>query len=208
MAFPGTVPANNTEHSEDNEDFLVQNGRWTRKPDGVYVDTYEISAGGLIWGRQPLQHPAHHMIRVRGEVRFPSVGDVAINLYDNTPAQLDLSGATCYGMAEWGNGGIEQANWQAWQDFSGNKGITLNVANATNHLKVNYTYEIECDIYRISNTETALRSRMYYYSESNVAMYTMLLAWFPHPITAIKQIGLRTTAPGVIHTMSFNVEYW
>ena len=208
MAFPGTVPANNTEHSEDNEDFLVQNGRWTRKPDGVYVDTYTMAPGRTVWGRKPLQHPAHHMIRVRGAVRFPNIGNVAINLYDNTPAQLDLSGATCYGMAEWGNGGIEQANWQAWQDFSGNKGITLNVANATNHLKVNYTYEIECDIYRISNTETALRSRMYYYSESNVAMYTMLLAWFPHPITAIKQIGLRTTAPGVIHTMSFNVEYW
>ena len=208
MAFPATAPTNNSEHHEHGEDFLADAGAWFRKPDGVYTDKYNMGAGGMYWGRLGLSHPVHHMLRFRGVVKFSYVANVALNLYDASTQPLIMGSAYSYGQNEWGSGGIAQANWQSWRHFGTDRGITLNSSRSSAYLKGGYFYEIECDVYRVSATETAVRSRMYYYGSGNAAQYAMVLVWFPHPITDIAAVGLRTDSSNVIPTMRFHVEYW
>ena len=208
MAFPVTAPANNDEHHEKGEDFLADAGDWLRKPDAVYTDKYKMGAGGMYWGRLGLSHPVHHMLRLRGVVKFSDDANVALNLYDASTQPLNMGSAYSYGQNEWGSGGIAQANWQSWRHFGTDRGITLNSSRSSAYLKGGYFYEIECDVYRVSATETAVRSRMYYYGSGNAAQYAMVLVWFPHPITDITAVGLRTDSSKVIPKMRFHVEYW
>ena len=207
MAMPATVPAEGTTHREDGEDFIVVDGEWLRKPDSKHVEKYRLTTGRY-WGRMGLSHPLTSMLRLRGAVRFADTADVALTLFDNGTNPLDLRSASGYGHIEWGSGGEQESNWQGMRNFTGTNGITLNGFHGGWHLKKNYTYEIECDIYRVTATECAVRSRMYYYSDNSTALYSMAFVHIPHPIESIRSIGLRTTSKVNIHTMRFHVEYW
>lgn len=208
MAFPSAVPTDRTEHKEQGENFVVENGRWSRQPNSLNVITYRMGANGYYWGRQALDHPLHHFLRLRGVLQIASRGHVAVNLYDGAKQPLGLTNGQAYAQEEWGDGGRQQLNWVNLRDFAGDKGITLNPAISAAMLGPDTPQEVECEIYRADANVTAMRSRIYYWTSSRSCHYVQVLAWWDRPIEDIKHVGLRTTSKDAVPVMRFIAEYW
>ena len=109
MAFPATVPADYTIHTEDKQSYYVKNGRWLKHREKTVLDVngtdVNIGTVGCV---------AKHRITMNSVFKMAAHGHIELNMMDETNAWLP--------MARWGNGAAQlisgtnswrSGNWKA-----------------------------------------------------------------------------------------------
>jgi len=94
MAFPATVPADRTIHTEDTQSYYVKNGRWLKHREKTVLEAtgegINIGATGYV---------ARHRITMNSVFKMDGTGHIHLNMMDETNTWLP--------MARWGNGAAQ-----------------------------------------------------------------------------------------------------
>ena len=142
MAFPATVPADRTIHTEDTQSYYVKNGRWLKHREKTVLD---ITGQGLDIGATG--HVARHRITINSVFKMNGDGHILINMLDETNTWLP--------MTRWGNGAVQlisgadtwrSSNWKTSTNPT-SRGYYLNWANGNDWRCQNNIYHtIELNI--------------------------------------------------------------
>lgn len=135
MAFPATVPADRTIHTEDTQSYYVKNGRWLKHREKTVLD---MTGQGLDIGATG--HVARHRITINSVFKMNGDGHILINMLDETNTWLP--------MTRWGNGAVQlisgadtwrSGNWKTSTNPT-SRGYFLNWANGNDWRCQNNVY--------------------------------------------------------------------